>query len=474
MTSEGYTYPTMEKTLSLWLALSFWIPILNAQNLNPEQMRQDLRIFRESLEKFHPEMYRYTDRQTFENHFKAVEAQIATPKSQREFYKLLRPVLVDLKDGHIKWIVQGQDQHYGFFQDQLFPLRLYFEEKSVKVLSHFGGEKTLVLAEVKSINGEPIEAVRKKLLEGLTYGDGESLGGKYYQLNRYFAAYYSTEYGVSESYTVELADGGKIVNWEGKGVSKDQIEAAFKQANEPNSFKMIDSSTGVLDINWFFSDEDGLDFKKLLKNSFETLEEEGASNLILDLRGNEGGSEKLGIELYKYLALEEFDYYDFVTTKPNQKVDFGNYTSKIFRIANSFSKEKDGTYLFTKAHSKTEKPYKNAFKGNLIILIDGQSFSVTTEFASRVQSDRRAKFVGEETAGGAEVNSSGFFTIVTLPHSKIDLGVPRLGFHMADLDPSVDKNRGIIPDVKVAPTPADVLSGKDPVMDRALELVKKP
>ncbi|HSF52260.1 MAG TPA: S41 family peptidase, partial [Algoriphagus sp.] len=382
-------------------------------------------------------------------------------------------ILVDLKDGHIKWIVQGRDQHYGFFDDQLFPLRLYFDQKSVKVLSHFGGEKTPVLAEVKSINGETIESIEKKLLSGLTYGDGESLGGKYYQLNRFFAAFYSTEYGVSETYSVEIENDGKITKWEGKGVKRDQIETVYKKADEPNTFKMINQSTGVLDINWFFSNEDGPDFKKFLKKSFETLEEEGVSNLILDLRGNEGGVEKFGIELYKYLALDKFDYYDFVTTKPNQKVDFENYTSKIFRMANSFSKEKDGIYLFTMAPSKTEKPYKNAFKGNLIILIDGQSFSVTTEFASRVKSDRRATFVGEETSGGAEVNSSGFFTILTLPHSKIDLGVPRMGFHMADLDPTMDKNRGILPDVKVIATAEDMLAGRDAVMERALELVKK-
>lgn len=463
----------MKNSLWLFIGLFFWNTILSAQELQPEGMREDLRIFRESLEKFHPEMYRYTDRQTFENHFKAVESQISTPKTQRDFYKLLRPILVDLKDGHIKWIVQGRDQHYGFFDDQLFPLRLYFDQQSVKVLSHFGGEKTPVLAEVKSINGETIDSIEKKLLSGMTYGDGESLGGKYYQLNRFFAAFYSTEYGVSETYSVELENDGKITKWEGKGVKRDQIETVYKKADEPNTFKMINQSTGVLDINWFFSNEDGPDFKKFLKKSFETLEEEGVSNLILDLRGNEGGVEKFGIELYKYIALDKFDYYDFVTTKPNQKVEFENYSSKIFRMANSFSKEKDGIYLFTMAPSKTEKPYKNAFKGNLIILIDGQSFSVTTEFASRVKSERRATFVGEETSGGAEVNTSGFFTIVTLPHSKIDLGVPRMGFHMADLDPTMDKNRGILPDVKVIATAEDMLAGRDAVMERALELVKK-
>ncbi|SDA91930.1 hypothetical protein SAMN03080617_03484 [Algoriphagus alkaliphilus] len=82
--------------------------------------------------------------------------------------------------------------------------------------------------------------------------------------------------------------------------------------------------------------------------------------------------------------------------------------------------------------------------------------------------------VGEETAGGAEVNSSGFFTIVTLPHSKIDLGIPRLGFHVANLNPAMPKDRGIIPEHLVSPTAEDIESGKDPIFEKALELVVRP
>lgn len=464
----------MKKLLTLLIGLSLWISNLSAQNLTPEQMREDLRIFREGLERFHPEMYRYSDQESFEKRFSEIEFTIQTSMDQRDFYKLLRPVLVDLKDGHVKWIVRGKDQHYGFFTEKLFPLHLHFEKEKVKVLGKFGGDEVPALAEVKSINGMSIESIRTKLLAGLTYGDGDSQGGKYYQLNRYFAAYFSTEFGVSEIYSVELVSQDKTQTWEGKGVSKDQIESNFKESENPFSFQMTNGWTGILDINRFFSFKGEPDFKQFLKNSFESLESEGISNLILDLRGNEGGNEKLGIELYKYLALDEFDYYDFVTTKPNQNVDFEHFTSKIFRVANSFSKEKDGKYLFTKAPSKVEKPYKNAFSGNLIVLLDGQSFSVTTEFASRVQADGRATIIGEETAGGAEVNSSGFFTILTLPHSQIDLGIPRLGFHMADLAPDMDKNRGIVPDQIITPSAEDILNGKDLVMEKALELVIKP
>lgn len=464
----------MKKLLTLLLGLEVLLPFCQAQTIQPIQLREDLAIFRDALERFHPEMYRYTEASSFDRIFSGIESQLHQPMNQVEFYKTMMPAVAALKDGHLKWIIQGEDQHYGVFESDLFPLNLYFEEEKAKVLGHFGGENVPVLAEVLSINGRPIASIQESIWKSLTFGDGASEGGKRYQLNRFFSAQYALQFGVSNLYEVELVHQGKRLIWNGKGVEKNQIEANYPSKDQPLSFRMTNGWTGIMKINRFFSYKGEPDFKQFLKNSFKSLENEGISNLILDLRGNEGGNEKLGIELYKYLALDAFDYYDFVTSKPNQKVDFEHSTSKIFRMANSFSKEKDGKYLFTKAPYKTEKPYKNAFKGNLIILIDGQSFSVTTEFASRAKSDRRATFVGVETAGGAEVNSSGFFSIITLPHSKIDLGVPRLGFHMADLDPKMDKSRGIIPDVIMAPSAEDLLSGKDPVMEKALQLVKKP
>lgn len=447
---------------------------LCAQTLSPDDIKEDLRIFREGLEKFHPELYRYTDQKVIDFQFQELESNLVSPLSQQNFYNQLRPLLATIKDGHIKWIVKGKDQHYGFHEDHLFPVKLYFEENKVFTLTHYSGEDIPSLAEILDINGIPIQQVKDQMMSKLMFGDGESLGGKYYQLNRYFSAYFATEFGVSDTYTINLEDGGIIKKWSGKGVSRTEIEKIFAQEQSPFSFTMPNGWTGILKISRFFSLAKEPDLKKFLGNSFESLEKHGISNLILDLRGNEGGNERIGVELYKYLALADFRYYDHITTKPNQKVDFESATSKLFRLANSFSKEENGIHYFTKSPGlKKEKPHKSAFKGNVILLLDGQSFSVTTEFASRAKSDGRVYIIGEETAGGADGNNSGFFTIITLPHSQIDLGVPRMGFHMADLNQRINPNRGILPDEQIIPTALDIHSGYDPVMERAFQLVQQ-
>jgi hypothetical protein len=463
-------YHAMKKLLTISLFFFLFLEGTQSQTLTPDQLKEDLRIFKSGLESFHPEIYRYTDSVSFEKLFADVEKKISQSMTQEQFYKEINPLIVALKDGHTKWIVQGKDQYYPFYEEDLFPLQLYFEGKKAFIIRHLAGESVPELAEVKKINGIETEELINSLLSKLSFGDGESLGGKYYQLNHHFPAVFATFFGVKKEYLVDLIQEGKKLQWKGSGLTKAQIEKQKEDSTEPFSFEMVNGTTAIIDINRFFSQSKEPDFKKFLKNSFSSIEENEVKNLILDLRGNEGGIEKYGVWLYQYLAKSDFDYYNFISVKPNLKTDYESHTSKIFKILNGFSKKSDSGNRFTKSMGlKSHKPSKNAFDGELIVLIDGQSFSVTTEFAARVKYDQRGYFIGQETAGGYALNSSGFFTIITLPNSKIDLGVPRLGFHMADLNPVQPINRGILPDLEVIPSAKDILNGKDPVMEKALE-----
>lgn len=462
----------MKKMLLLGIGLVWSSLSLFSQTLSPQQVQADLKVFRESLEAFHPELYRYQTWEDFLQQLNVLETGIKQPLSQREFYQKMLPLLGSIKDGHLKWIVQGKDQYYPFFEDQLFPVQVHVDKDQVLVLRNLGNETLPALAKITSINGQSIQQILTTLMANSTFGDGDSQGGKYFQLNRYFSALYANHFGVSERYSIGLEVDGKHSIVEVEGVNKDQIESAFPSFQAPFSFEIKEKKIAVMTIHRFFTYPGEEDFKRFLKESFSKIKAQGIQKLVLDLRGNEGGNEKWGIELYRYLATAPFSYYEKVTSRPNQKLAFATRTSRLFKLANSFSKKKSNEFLFRFAPHGLIKPYSSAFQGELVILLDGQSFSVTTEFASRVKADGRAKFVGEETAGGAALNSSGFFTIVTLPNSKIDLGIPRLGFHMANLPDSMNAKRGILPDLKAGLSAEDKLSGKDSVMQLAIDLMK--
>lgn len=463
------------KTKRLIASLFFFICCTaSAQEISQEKLQEDFDIFKDALTRFHPELYRYSDSAAVHRLFAEVEENIKHPMSQRDFYRQMLPILAEVKDGHLKWIVKGQDQHYPFFSENLFPIRLYFSSEGVYAHSGFGQKIEQPGAKVLSINGTPIDEIQKRLMAMMTFGDGDSFGGKRYSLNRYFSGYFSTEFGVSDTYHVEMELGGKVVSWSGKGVSKEMIESAFSGDSQVFSFEVLDEQTALMDINRFYTFSEDPDYSKFLRTSFQEMADRDLQTLILDLRGNEGGNEKFGIELYQYLALKDFRYYDFVSSRENQKTDYPVYTSKVFRVLNSFSKMEGKTLNFTKAPGLgMTKPAREAFAGKVILLLDGQSFSVTTEFAARAQADRRVVILGEETAGGVAGNSSGFFTILTLPNSQIDLGIPRLGFHMADLLPDQDKRRGVLPDQPFQSSTDDMINGKDSLLELAKSLAKE-
>ncbi|HSI77936.1 MAG TPA: S41 family peptidase, partial [Lunatimonas sp.] len=238
-------------------------------------------------------------------------------------------------------------------------------------------------------------------------------------------------------------------------------------------FQILEQNTALLDIDRFYAYPNEPDFKEFLKASFGQIQKNKVSNLVIDLRGNEGGNENWGIELYKYLAKTSFSYYDRISVKKKEKLEFEAKTTFIFKLASLFNKNgKHGREFTIQKGLKTQKPYKYAFQGNVYLLLDGQSFSVTSEFASRYKSDKRGVIIGTETAGGYAMNTSGFFSVVNLPNSNVDLGIPLLGFHMANLSETNPTDRGILPDFQIETHVADLLSGLDPEMDFTFNLIK--
>jgi len=82
----------------------------------------------------------------------------------------------------------------------------------------------------------------------------------------------------------------------------------------------------------------------------------------------------------------------------------------------------------------------------------------------------RATFVGEETGGAYEGNSSGLNATITLPHSKLRYRVQMYGYHNAVT--GGEKGRGTRPDESAPPRVVDIVRGVDVALDRATSLAR--
>ncbi len=159
--------------------------------------------------------------------------------------------------------------------------------------------------------------------------------------------------------------------------------------------------------------------------------------LILDLRGNGGGLEKMLLRLTGHV----FD----------QDVKIGDLKSR------------------TGSKPLTAKTSGNrGFKGKLIVLVDSQSGSAAEVFARLVQLEKRGTVIGDRTSGyvmrGAMYN-----------HKS---GMDRIFYYgvvvtIADLimtDGKSLEKTGMSPDETILPTAADIEALRDPALARAAEL----
>jgi C-terminal processing protease CtpA/Prc len=211
-------------------------------------------------------------------------------------------------------------------------------------------------------------------------------------------------------------------------------------------------------------------YEDFVKQAFADMRGKNVDTLILDVRGNRGGADAYGKILFAHLHDKPFRYYRHLRAVDNHFSFFKYPRSGERDVSDLMTRNASGTYDM-KEHPNLgmQQPRKPHFAGKVYVLIDGGSFSTTSEFMSLAHYHGRAEFIGEESAGGYYGNTSGFSARIILPNTKMQMGIPMNRYTMA-VSGYQHPDRGIIPDHPVTPTIQDLVAGKDPVLDYAMGL----
>jgi len=158
--------------------------------------------------------------------------------------------------------------------------------------------------------------------------------------------------------------------------------------------------------------------------------------LVLDLRGNGGGSEDTLKVMLGYLMDHDVKVADRIERKSRREL--------------------------------VAKHQGNPFTGTLVVLVDAGSASASELLARVVQMEHRGKVVGDKTAGAvmeARIyqESHGAETLFFYAFS-----VTEANLIMTD-GKSLEKT-GVVPDELLLPTSADLAAGRDPVLAHAVAL----
>jgi hypothetical protein len=470
-----------------------------SKKYSPQQLNKDYTIFRGALEESHPGIYWYTSKDEMDNYFDLGKDQIKDSMNEEDFRKVLSYVISKINCGHT---VTRSSKAYMKYRDtninKIFPLSLKIwpgtatADDTATVAANLIRKDSILTrgVVVKKIDHQPISTILDTLCQYIS-SDGHNLTHKYQALSNRggFGAAFTSVFGQKENYFIDYlgSDGveksATIPSYNPRTDTVNRIAITrFAKTSRGERKKQIilatrnlriDSTTrtAFMDLGSFSR---SLRLKSFFRTSFKDMRHKGIKNLVVDVRGNGGGSVTNSTFLTKFIVDRKFKVADslYANTRNSRYKKFidGYFFNRLFMVFMT-AKKKDGKYHFGYFERHYFSPKrKNHFDGNVYILTGGNSFSATTLFTQTVKQQDNVIVVGEETGGGAYGNSAWLIPDLTLPETGVRFRLPL--FRLV-IDKNIPKDgRGVQPEVIAMPTTEAIRRGVDYKMEKVIELIR--
>jgi hypothetical protein len=402
----------------------------------PEELQEDFFRFRSILETKAVKVF--TDRKRLSGILDEAEARLTAPMTELEFLRLLAPITAELRCGHSFLSVSAGCEAYMRERAAFFPLEVGIVAGRLFVLDDPHGSGAAPGSEILSIDGRPADAVVRVLTGNMTT-DGHDRGRPRHDAERWFASMYFTYIDAPDAFTLELLPPGAaaaetiyVPAVRDPALAKTAQGVVHDTVDTPYSYT-FNRNWAYLSVPVFSYSDNGA-YRQFLRGFFEELAERGLEVLVLDLRGNYGGSPGPTAELLQYLI--------------DRPVRF-------FADNNPF-------YLIP--WERDIRPAPAAFTGRLFVLTDEACFSMTGFLLSILKHHRIGTLVGAPSSGGPVCSDASRNAV--LPNTGLRLRYSTQKFTIAAgrLPPGY----GVEPDIPVARNLDDLVSGRDAVLEAAL------
>lgn len=422
----------------------------------------------------HPGQFMFCTKNEFDNTYLSLKKTIKSDLSIVEYFKLTATLMAKIKDGHT---AVDRTQISSLLKERfVFPFSIYningnyYLDKSTVENKDYAGLRIL------KINGKKINSVINELkkyihLEGL---NETGLNTRF----RNFPFYYFIS-NQTEDFTIEYLDiKNKKRTKKIQGITFEDFTKVINENIEPLTTEFRNNKIAILKFHSFengYNEADRKIAEKQLDNFFSKVDSLNITHIILDLRGNGGGSADISNYLFSYLTSKPYYYFDYIGAKYTSVKEwrhYAQYPNYIEEINSTETKLKNGLNCFTETDSldywwfEQQQNKSNYFKGKICVLIDGACFSTTGHLLALMREYNIGTFYGEYSQGSNYSNSGG--QAFVLPYSKTLVWIPTFQFTMKTPNFIYDK-KGIKPDIEIPIEPNDLKSN----FDRQLDFVIK-
>jgi carboxyl-terminal processing protease len=382
-----------------------------AQKISKLEIEQGRNMLRNVKSEFMKNYYDPTFHgMDIEERFKLADEKMKKAESNGQLFGIIEQVLLDLNDSHTSFEppIRNSRVEYGW---QMKPLGGDCYVSAVKPGSDAEAKGLTVGDKVLSIDRRPMDRTKVWLAQYL---------------------YYVLRPQPGMTLSVQKLDGRQRELFIQAKVRERNFKLDAEEEDRLNRDRFYEPSADVLiwKMPHFDLSEDEVDDKigKFRKRRA----------LILDLRGNPGGY---------VTTLERF---------------IGHFFAQDLKIAD-LKGRKEMKPMTSKGHGE------KAFKGQLIVLVDGESSSASEIFSRVIQLEKRGTVIGDRTAG--MVMRSRFYPLQFGAYNAILFGINITDADLIMTDGQSLEHLGVNPDELLLPTPEDMAANRDPVLAHAASLV---
>lgn len=450
------------------------------------ELRGDVEIVRRTLA-LHPGVYRYQTPRELEVRLQALARDYGAAGSLELQFLALSGFMATIRCGHSQCNPYNQKK---VVVRALFdrPTRLPFEfdwiDGRMVVLADRSGQGLPRGTEIRAINGLPARELLRRLLP-YARADGSNDAKRVAQMgmrnidrfetfdiyqgivcppvNGRFRIRYRTPQGTTGTAEVPALTPGQRL--------ADRHTLETDGTSEPFwTWEMRDDVAILTMPSWVMYNSKWA-WEPWLDDRLASLK--GARGLVIDLRENEGGNE-CGNAILARLARRDIafeGYRQLVRYRRTPKAldaVLDTWDDSFRTIGEPGTDVGNGFYELGIENSDTIPAAGPRIDLPVAALIGPVCSSATFSFARRAKESGLVRLFGEPSGGNMRgINGNGYF-FVRLPGSGLEFDLPIIGNFRRRPQP----DRGVLPDVPVRPTLADIAAGRDPAMAAARAWVR--